>query len=1232
VPSRERLASVKSRTLALEPLEERTLLSTIPPFINQDIDSRWPAINDHGDIVYCEQVDGGWQVFLNGQQITDNNLDSRWPAIANDGTIVYHHGYDSGGVDNDPIENAGEVEARDHHLSPDMKIIRRSPNGAEIVIEDTYWVGSNWYETYTSAGIASDGTIISASFWSGDFKSRFRVSGVGLLPDNVHFGNHPDINASGDIVYLSDGSIHKANVSSPYPGVVVGSGVGRINDHGDIVAVTGEVRILPAHDYTQTTLVDNGTWADINNRKDVVFEKVDASGICQIYLFDADLPDIDLSMDPNEIALHPDPPDKWKSDHKMAGGVDITYTVTGTLPTSAPLFLSWATGPTLAEAVGTPIPTGPSGTAGDVETSADTYHVHVPADQLGIAPSGARYLVVMADPTNTQHPDGVINEANEGNNLAYLELSDDVVLKNSVTVSHSGPRIEATFTPASGALTLGQAAALTGVERFNWDQTISLPQGSQGFGAFEVTIPERYFRIVPETGQFAPYLKNWSGGLVAVNPIDETDTMNVALQELRAPTWYDPAPQLSLPLLTTIVWGRRSEGEIEGVVSLPDCDPKTPGWDPPDGNTPYFNWNSQLEEFEKPDGPSPNRLRFSDEPSIGAGTLQTGQWVTYRTQLSGLDAVSGKSKLFWNKNVNFTWNSNAVNIENVNLFQATGDVSLTIASGGVFGVAFGYAPEAINDSGAGFTTDKGTAFTTDNVLANDINPDDADGLTVRTIDTSSTLGLVKHNGDGTFDYDPNGQFDHLTAGDTSSDSFTYTLSGEGRTTDTATVTITITVSSNALTAHDDSGPGFATKEDTAFTTGNVLDNDSPPNASGSLIVQSIDTTNTLGLVTDNGDGTFDYDPNGQFESLAADEAASDTFIYTVSDGNGGVDNATVTIAINGINDAPTAHDDNGSGFTTDEDTAFTTGNVLSNDTDIDTSDVLAVQSIDTTHTLGLVTDNGDGTLDYDPNGEFESLADGQAATDTFAYTVHDGNGESDTATITIAITGMNDAPTANDDNGAAFVTDEDTAFTTGNVLDNDADTDTSDTLSVQSIDTTNTLGLVTDNGDGTFDYDPNGQFDHLTAGETATDTFMYTVSDGNGGTDAAMVSITITSVNIPDLLPPGLGAGNQARPPLGSLGRGGSGLGLGGIGVLGMGAPLLGETTLAGSNEALDETSIADHLQEDDEETLTSIRDSVLTPSDAVAIEENLGQLSGSSELEQVFAELGQDVATDFGE
>ncbi|WP_199913507.1 cadherin-like domain-containing protein [Ruegeria sp. Alg231-54] len=95
-----------------------------------------------------------------------------------------------------------------------------------------------------------------------------------------------------------------------------------------------------------------------------------------------------------------------------------------------------------------------------------------------------------------------------------------------------------------------------------------------------------------------------------------------------------------------------------------------------------------------------------------------------------------------------------------------------------------------------------------------------------------------------------------------------------------------------------------------------------------------------------------------------------------------------------------------------------------------------------------------------------------------------------------------------------FSTTESQPFTTGNVLANDTDGD-GDVLSFSGLDIEGTQGIVIDNGDGTFKYDPNGAFDDLREGETATDTFGYFVSDGVD-TVRGEVTVTITGEDHPD--------------------------------------------------------------------------------------------------------------------
>ena len=281
------------------------------------------------------------------------------------------------------------------------------------------------------------------------------------------------------------------------------------------------------------------------------------------------------------------------------------------------------------------------------------------------------------------------------------------------------------------------------------------------------------------------------------------------------------------------------------------------------------------------------------------------------------------------------------------------------------------------------------------------------------------------------------------------------------------------------------------------------------------------------LLTLNADGSYVYNPNGKFESLGTGENGADSFTYTVSDGHGGTDTATVNLTITGVNDTPVAVNDTG---TTDENTTLTVNaanGVLKNDTDVD-GDTLTVSAV-TGGTVGvqfglasgaLLTLNADGSYVYNPNGKFESLGVGENGADSFTYTVSDGHGGTDTATVNLTITGVNDAPVAVNDTGT---TDENTTLTVNaanGVLKNDTDVD-GDTLTVSAV-TGGTVGvqfalasgaLLTLNADGSYVYNPNGKFEALGVGENGADSFSYTVSDGKGGTDTATVNLTITGVN-----------------------------------------------------------------------------------------------------------------------
>jgi len=191
------------------------------------------------------------------------------------------------------------------------------------------------------------------------------------------------------------------------------------------------------------------------------------------------------------------------------------------------------------------------------------------------------------------------------------------------------------------------------------------------------------------------------------------------------------------------------------------------------------------------------------------------------------------------------------------------------------------------------------------------------------------------------------------------------------------------------------------------------------------------------LLTVAAQGTFTYNPNGAFEYLAAGETAVDSFAYTAGDGHGGTGTATVSITIHGLNDAPQAADDFGQ---TDEDTILYVGahagGLLANDSDPDVNDTLNVLAVNgSTAAVGNpltlasgaeLTVQADGSYSYNPSPALNWLGAGDTFYETFTYVMSDGPLNSQDATVTITVTGVNDPPVAADDH---YATNEDTVLT-----------------------------------------------------------------------------------------------------------------------------------------------------------------------------------------------------------
>ncbi|WP_313700339.1 retention module-containing protein, partial [Achromobacter sp.] len=555
------------------------------------------------------------------------------------------------------------------------------------------------------------------------------------------------------------------------------------------------------------------------------------------------------------------------------------------------------------------------------------------------------------------------------------------------------------------------------------------------------------------------------------------------------------------------------------------------------------------------------------------------------------------------------------------------------------------APNALNDAGAG---NQG-AQVRGNLLANDSDPD-GDPLAITSINgrpmipggvsvLGSTGGTFVVQPDGSYVFTPGGQYDYLAAGETATSTISYTITDPSGATSTATVVVTITGTndgpvSSALTNQS----GVDAQTDVRY---DVSDRFSDTDTSDKL------TFSATGLPPG-----LTIDPNTGIITGTIDHSASQggnngvyTVVVTATDPSGASTSQEFQWDV--TNPAPTALADSG---TTDEDTSLTVNaqnGVLSNDTDPD-GDTLTVSQVNGNAANvgtavagsngGTFTLNADGSYSFNPGSAFQNLAAGETTSSAITYTVSDGQGGSSTTTLTVEITGTNDAPTVTTlenrnnmdgdtveynlsgffkdvDNGdvltysvdhipGGLTFDETTGTFTGKfanwasdhtntgvkgeylitvtatdksgasvsqtflwkvgnpeptavadtnattednilvvehrtegVLGNDTDPD-GDPLHVSEVNgvaagvgsavTGSNGGSFTLNADGTYTFNPGTAFQYLGAGQTATTSITYTVSDFQGASSTATLTITVTGTNDTPILTPGVTLDNQA--------------------------------------------------------------------------------------------------------
>lgn len=323
-----------------------------------------------------------------------------------------------------------------------------------------------------------------------------------------------------------------------------------------------------------------------------------------------------------------------------------------------------------------------------------------------------------------------------------------------------------------------------------------------------------------------------------------------------------------------------------------------------------------------------------------------------------------------------------------------------------------------------------------------------------------------------------------------------------------------------------------THEDAGTVSINLLANDSAPDrvASIQLLTQSQFGALTLtpSLLTSTQTAILTFTPSASMQALKAGETRSEVLTYRITDADGDVSTSTVTITVEGRNDAAVI----GTPSVTfvQEDVGVSGGKLKASGT-ISVSDIDQGQASFKTivvaqpGALGTLTMAADGTCTYAvDNAAVQYLGAGQTRIDSFQIESADGTQK----IVSFEIKGENDGPIAIADVAGPVIetgVEPGLPIATGNVLTNDGDVDSSDTKIVSAVNgdaakvgapVAGTYGSLVLQADGSWTYALNETApgtNQLAAGQTATELFNYTMSDSQYAVSSTTLAITILGAN-----------------------------------------------------------------------------------------------------------------------
>ncbi|PLW78172.1 Ig-like domain-containing protein [Cohaesibacter celericrescens] len=434
--------------------------------------------------------------------------------------------------------------------------------------------------------------------------------------------------------------------------------------------------------------------------------------------------------------------------------------------------------------------------------------------------------------------------------------------------------------------------------------------------------------------------------------------------------------------------------------------------------------------------------------------------------------------------------------------EATLDVTVTVTDSGGLSDSQTLTID-VGDLNEAVTANDGTSTTSENAsLKGTATASDLDGDSITySLSAGPTQGSVTVNADGSYSFVPGTDFDDLAVGESRTVSFDFTADDGNGLTDTGTISIEVTGTNDAPTAVD-------------LTASDVTENNAGA-VIGTLSSSDADTSDTHSYtvsdrrfeVADDGAGNMQLKLKDGV-SLNHETEESVTLTVTSNDGNGGSFDQDFTINVADVNEAVTAYD-----YSYNISEGQNLGHsMMANDVDGDQASFKIVDgpshgsiAFNSNPSMAGETRTNQG-FQFSTGSDFDDLAAGETRTVTVDFEAADGNGSTDTGTLTFNVAGTNDGPTAVDLSSSS-VTENNAGAVIGTLSTTDVDTSDTHTYSVSD-----DRFEVVDDGAGNMQLKLKDRvaLDHETEENIA---LTITSDDGNGGTMSEDFTIAVADVN-----------------------------------------------------------------------------------------------------------------------